>query len=93
MIIYFCHTKLAWTFGLSLYVVVPPTQTLSAIFLLVIFQSFDDEADKLDLEQKMYPLSHYISDQEELVNQMFLTLSGSKLEAMLPPVLKVCVLL
>ena len=43
----------------------------------------------MDLDDKIYPLSHYITDQEELVNQMFLTIRGSKLEAMLPPVLKV----
>ncbi|XP_063841783.1 serine/arginine repetitive matrix protein 2-like [Scylla paramamosain] len=48
----------------------------------------ESEADKLDLDEKIHPLSHYITEQEELVNQMFLTIRGSKLEAMLPPVLK-----
>ncbi|XP_047487647.1 caspase activity and apoptosis inhibitor 1-like [Penaeus chinensis] len=50
----------------------------------------DSESDNLDLSQPMYPLSHYISDQEDLVNQMFSTIRGSKFQAMLPPVLQVC---
>ncbi|XP_045613612.1 axoneme-associated protein mst101(2) [Procambarus clarkii] len=51
-------------------------------------QDSESEIDNLDLSQKLYPLSHYVSDQEELVNQMLATIRGSKLEAMLPPVLR-----
>ncbi|XP_071538077.1 uncharacterized protein [Panulirus ornatus] len=51
-------------------------------------QDSESDGDNLDLNQKLYPLLHYVSDQEELVNQMFTTIRGSKLEAMLPPVLK-----
>ncbi|XP_053645768.2 myb-like protein X [Cherax quadricarinatus] len=48
----------------------------------------ESEGNTLDLNQKLYPLSHYVSDQEELVNHMFTTIRGSKLEAMLPPILR-----
>ncbi|XP_068244480.1 myb-like protein X [Palaemon carinicauda] len=48
----------------------------------------ESEADNLDLKQEIFSLSHYISDQEELVNQMFSIIKGPKLEAMLPPMLR-----
>ncbi|KAG7172831.1 uncharacterized protein DDB_G0287625-like [Homarus americanus] len=51
-------------------------------------QESESEGDNLDLCVKLYPLSHHVSDQDELVNQMFATIRGSKLEAMLPPVLR-----
>lgn len=48
----------------------------------------ESDAGNLDLNQEMYSLAHYISDQEELVNQMFSIIKGPKLEAMLPPILR-----
>ncbi|KAK7066859.1 Caspase activity and apoptosis inhibitor 1 [Halocaridina rubra] len=50
--------------------------------------STESEGDNLDLSVEMFPLSHYVSDQEELVNQIFATIRGPKLEGMMPPVLR-----
>ena len=35
----------------------------------------------------MYPISHYVNDREEMINQVFSVIKGKKLKSMLPPFL------
>ena len=35
----------------------------------------------------MYPISHYVNDREEMINQVFKVIQGKKLRSMLPPFL------
>lgn len=43
----------------------------------------------MDLNEELNPIGYYINDREEMINQMFSVIKGSKLRAMLPPILKV----
>jgi len=43
----------------------------------------------VDLNEELHPIGYYINDREEMINQMFSVIKGSKLRAMLPPILKV----
>lgn len=43
----------------------------------------------MDLNEELHPIGYYINDREEMINQMFSVIKGSKLRAMLPPILKV----
>ena len=45
--------------------------------------------DEMDLDRKLYPMGHYLSDKATMLEQMFSIIRGEKLKAMLPPVLKV----
>lgn len=49
-------------------------------------ESSSDESD-MDLQKEMYPISHYINDREEMINQVFSVIKGAKLKSMLPPFL------
>ncbi|KAL7648818.1 UNVERIFIED_CONTAM: hypothetical protein RMT77_000725 [Armadillidium vulgare] len=51
-------------------------------------QGGDSDQEMMNLENELYSLTHYADDEEELVAQMFATIKGSKLEAMMPPILK-----
>jgi hypothetical protein len=46
----------------------------------------------VDLSEELHPIAYYINDREEMINQMFSVIRGDKLRAMLPPVLKVMLL-
>ena len=48
--------------------------------------SSSDESD-MDLQKEMYPISHYVNDREEMINQVFSVIKGPKLKSMLPPFL------
>ena len=37
----------------------------------------------MDLEKELHPLSHYVNDREEMINQVFKIIRGPKLRAML----------
>ena len=47
----------------------------------------DSENSDLDLNKEMYPISHYVNDREEMINQVFSVIKGKKLRSMLPPFL------
>ena len=42
----------------------------------------------MNLEKDLHPISHYIGDREEMLNQVFRVIRGAKLRAMLTSVLK-----
>ncbi|XP_066995374.2 uncharacterized protein [Anabrus simplex] len=44
--------------------------------------------DMLDLNKKLYPISSYLSDRAEMLNQMFLSLDWKHVKSMLPSSLK-----
>jgi len=48
--------------------------------------SSSDGSD-MDLQKEMYPISHYVNDREEMINQVFSVIKGAKLKSMLPPFL------
>eukprot|EP00092_Neocalanus_flemingeri_P029154 GFUD01031643.1.p1 GENE.GFUD01031643.1~~GFUD01031643.1.p1 ORF type:complete len:1246 (+),score=549.28 GFUD01031643.1:40-3777(+) len=48
--------------------------------------SSSDDSD-MDLQKEMYPISHYVNDREEMLNQVFSVIKGKKLKSMLPPFL------
>ncbi|GFG36386.1 hypothetical protein Cfor_01761 [Coptotermes formosanus] len=48
----------------------------------------DSSEGNVDLNEELYPIGYYINDREEMINQMFSVIKGSKLRAMLPPILK-----
>lgn len=37
----------------------------------------------MDIEKELHPLSHYLNDREEMINQVFKVIEGPKLKAML----------
>merc|ERR1712058_33882 len=47
----------------------------------------ESEGSDLDLSKEMYPISHYVNDREEMINQVFKVIQGKKLRSMLPPFL------
>ena len=47
----------------------------------------ESETSDLDLNKEMYPISHYVNDREEMINQVFSVIKGKKLRSMLPPFL------
>merc|ERR1712227_1146392 len=47
----------------------------------------DSENSDMDLNKEMYPISHYVNDREEMINQVFSVIKGKKLRSMLPPFL------
>lgn len=49
--------------------------------------SSDSEGSDLDLSKELYPISHYVNDREEMINQVFSVINGTKLRSMLPPFL------
>jgi hypothetical protein len=49
----------------------------------------DSGEGNIDLSEELHPLGYYINDREEMINQMFSIIKGDKLRAMLPPILKV----
>ncbi|XP_076035579.1 uncharacterized protein LOC143021758 [Oratosquilla oratoria] len=49
---------------------------------------FDSDNDDLDLSKELRPLADFADDPDELLNQIFSTIKGSKLTNMLPPVLR-----
>ncbi len=51
--------------------------------------SDDSEGSMLDLKENLMPISHYIKDRNQLLNEMFRCITGHKLRSMLPEVLKV----
>jgi len=51
----------------------------------------DAEGSDMDLEKELHPISYYIKDRREMVRQMFGSLKKSKIESMLPEILKVTV--
>ena len=55
-------------------------------FLLLFHRSESEDSD-LDLSKEMYPISHYVNDREEMINQVFNVIKGKKLRSMLPPFL------
>lgn len=48
----------------------------------------EHESD-LDLEKEVKAIGGYITDREEMIEQMFRSISATKLRAMLPEILKV----
>merc|ERR1711915_199555 len=48
--------------------------------------SSSDDSDT-DLNKEMYPISHYVNDREEMINQVFSVIKGKKLRSMPPPFL------
>lgn len=46
------------------------------------------ESDDMDLDKELHPIGYYISDREEMLNQVFKVIKGAKLRAMLTSVLK-----
>ena len=51
-------------------------------------EASEHESD-LDLEKEVRPIGGYCHDREEMVEQMFRSISAKKLRAMLPNILKV----
>jgi hypothetical protein len=49
----------------------------------------DSGEGNIDLSEELHPIGYYINDREEMINQMFSIIKGDKLRAMLPPILKV----
>ncbi|XP_023336267.1 trichohyalin [Eurytemora carolleeae] len=49
--------------------------------------SSDSDGSDMDLDKEIFPISHYINDRDEMINQVFKTINGSKLRSMLPPAL------
>lgn len=47
----------------------------------------------MDLNEELQPIGYYINDREEMINQMFSVIKGNKLRAMLPPILKVTIVI
>ncbi|KAG8297902.1 regulation of apoptotic process [Homalodisca vitripennis] len=48
----------------------------------------DSENEEVDLSKELHPLSHYLNNREEMIEQMFSIIKGAKLKKMLPPILK-----
>ena len=51
-------------------------------------EASEHESD-LDLDKEVKPIGGYCHDREEMVEQMFRSISAKKLRAMLPEILKV----
>jgi hypothetical protein len=49
----------------------------------------DSGEGNIDRSEELHPICYYINDREEMINQMFSIIKGDKLRAMLPPILKV----
>ncbi|KAI0979616.1 hypothetical protein GJ496_003062 [Pomphorhynchus laevis] len=50
--------------------------------------SADSDSSQMDISKQLYPIRHYISNREEMLMQMFASIRGRKLNAMLPDILK-----
>jgi hypothetical protein len=46
-------------------------------------------SEDVDKEEELHSLTHYVGDEELLVQHMFTAIQHTKLAAMMPPVLKV----
>jgi hypothetical protein len=44
--------------------------------------------DEMDLTKKLYPLTYYLRDRDELLDQLFATVKGSLFNAIMPSTLK-----
>ena len=53
----------------------------------MLFHRSESEDSDLDLSKEMFPISHYVNDREEMINQVFNVIKGKKLRSMLPPFL------
>lgn len=51
--------------------------------------NFDSDGSMLDLKENLRPIGAYIKDRERMLFEMFRCIKGSKLQAMLPDLLKV----
>jgi hypothetical protein len=49
----------------------------------------DSDGSMLDLREHLKPIGSYIRDRERMLDEMFRCIKGSKLQAMLPDILKV----
>lgn len=56
-------------------------------------EEIESSEEELDLTKECHPIGYYINDRPEMINQMFSVIKGNKLKAMLPPILKVKVIL
>lgn len=67
----------------------------SAFWTLLLLQedrvndAEDSGEGNMDLSEELHPIGYYINDREEMINQMFSIIKGDKLRAMLPPIMKV----
>jgi hypothetical protein len=53
----------------------------------------DDHADEFDLSKEIHPLMHYVEDKPRLLKEAFSILRGKRMDALIPAVLKVYLLI
>lgn len=64
-------------------------QSLKAIWEDILADSELTTGDEMDLTKVLHPLAYYMTDHNELLDQLFTTVKGTLLSSVMPTVLKV----